>query len=119
MFFFFLMIPRPPRSTQSRSSAASDVYKRQHLLSGVKPPAYEPTIQLYPNPFKNEIVIVNQHNCSDLFFKLIDINGKTVITSSIKGNKVSVPVNISTGIYNAVLIDGSGKILITQKMVKE
>src|SRR5680860_472677 len=29
MFFFFLMIRRPPRSTQSRSSAASDVYKRQ------------------------------------------------------------------------------------------
>src|SRR5450756_3187732 len=26
------MIRRPPRSTQSRSSAASDVYKRQHLL---------------------------------------------------------------------------------------
>eukprot|EP00657_Telonema_sp_P-1_P004166 TRINITY_DN1962_c0_g1_i12.p2 TRINITY_DN1962_c0_g1~~TRINITY_DN1962_c0_g1_i12.p2 ORF type:complete len:110 (-),score=63.49 TRINITY_DN1962_c0_g1_i12:110-439(-) len=29
IFFFFLMIRRPPRSTQSRSSAASDVYKRQ------------------------------------------------------------------------------------------
>ena len=29
--FFFLMIRRPPRSTQSRSSAASDVYKRQAL----------------------------------------------------------------------------------------
>eukprot|EP01015_Nassula_variabilis_P023137 TRINITY_DN430_c0_g1_i8.p2 TRINITY_DN430_c0_g1~~TRINITY_DN430_c0_g1_i8.p2 ORF type:complete len:163 (-),score=50.77 TRINITY_DN430_c0_g1_i8:131-619(-) len=29
MTFFFLMIRRPPRSTQSRSSAASDVYKRQ------------------------------------------------------------------------------------------
>ena len=29
--FFFLMIRRPPRSTQSRSSAASDVYKRQLL----------------------------------------------------------------------------------------
>src|SRR5450756_3150022 len=27
------MIRRPPRSTQSRSSAASDVYKRQRLLS--------------------------------------------------------------------------------------
>eukprot|EP00657_Telonema_sp_P-1_P010137 TRINITY_DN4433_c0_g1_i1.p1 TRINITY_DN4433_c0_g1~~TRINITY_DN4433_c0_g1_i1.p1 ORF type:complete len:127 (-),score=85.23 TRINITY_DN4433_c0_g1_i1:338-718(-) len=27
--FFFLMIRHPPRSTQSRSSAASDVYKRQ------------------------------------------------------------------------------------------
>eukprot|EP00657_Telonema_sp_P-1_P008951 TRINITY_DN3150_c0_g1_i1.p1 TRINITY_DN3150_c0_g1~~TRINITY_DN3150_c0_g1_i1.p1 ORF type:complete len:117 (-),score=62.31 TRINITY_DN3150_c0_g1_i1:57-407(-) len=30
--FFFLMIRRPPRSTQSRSSAASDVYKRQLLV---------------------------------------------------------------------------------------
>ena len=29
----FLMIRRPPRSTQSRSSAASDVYKRQQYLS--------------------------------------------------------------------------------------
>ena len=31
----FLVIRRPPRSTQSRSSAASDVYKRQHV-GGVK-----------------------------------------------------------------------------------
>ena len=28
---FFLMIRRPPRSTLDRSSAASDVYKRQGL----------------------------------------------------------------------------------------
>ena len=28
---FVLMIRRPPRSTQSRASAASDVYKRQLL----------------------------------------------------------------------------------------
>eukprot|EP00831_Metopus_contortus_P033653 TRINITY_DN26946_c0_g1_i3.p4 TRINITY_DN26946_c0_g1~~TRINITY_DN26946_c0_g1_i3.p4 ORF type:complete len:100 (+),score=33.80 TRINITY_DN26946_c0_g1_i3:65-364(+) len=28
-FFFFLMLRRPPRSTQGVSSAASDVYKRQ------------------------------------------------------------------------------------------
>ena len=27
--FFFLMIRRPPRFTEGRSSAASDVYKRQ------------------------------------------------------------------------------------------
>ena len=29
---FFLMIGGPPRSTQSRSSTASDVYKRQPLF---------------------------------------------------------------------------------------
>ena len=31
--FFFLMIRRPPRSTLDRSSAASDVYKRQRWPS--------------------------------------------------------------------------------------
>src|SRR5678810_932990 len=37
MWFFFLMIRRPPRSTLDRSSAASDVYKRQPLnTSGIK-----------------------------------------------------------------------------------
>ena len=35
-FFFFLMIRRPPRSTLDRSSAASDVYKRQVFIG---PPA--------------------------------------------------------------------------------
>ena len=30
--FFFLMIRRPPRSTLDRSSAASDVYKRQAFV---------------------------------------------------------------------------------------
>ena len=33
---FFLMIRRPPRSTQSRSSAASDVYKRQVFISNAE-----------------------------------------------------------------------------------
>ena len=34
MFVFFLMIRRPPRSTLDRSSAASDVYKRQAHATG-------------------------------------------------------------------------------------
>ena len=33
--FFFLMIRRPPRSTLDRSSAASDVYKRQVAVDHV------------------------------------------------------------------------------------
>ncbi|MDB2202599.1 hypothetical protein PM080_23320, partial [Mycobacteroides abscessus subsp. abscessus] len=31
LFFFFLMLRRPQRSTRQLSSAASDVYKRQGL----------------------------------------------------------------------------------------
>ena len=37
MLFFFLMIRRPPRSTLDRSSAASDVYKRQtYIVARIK-----------------------------------------------------------------------------------
>ena len=39
-FFFFLRIRRPPRSTLDRSSAASDVYKRQEPYRGVKLSSY-------------------------------------------------------------------------------
>ena len=35
VLLFFLMIRRPPRSTLDRSSAASDVYKRQEGGIGV------------------------------------------------------------------------------------
>ena len=41
MFFFFLMIRRPPRSTLDRSSAASDVYKRQGYVRQKAHPPYE------------------------------------------------------------------------------
>ena len=34
--FFFLMIRRPPRSTLDRSSAASDVYKRQRIARAAR-----------------------------------------------------------------------------------
>ena len=40
VMFFFLMIRRPPRSTRDRSSAASDVYKRQ-LNGGVVDAGHE------------------------------------------------------------------------------
>ena len=36
LLVFFLMIRRPPRSTLDRSSAASDVYKRQLLKAGTE-----------------------------------------------------------------------------------
>ena len=39
--FFFLMIRRPPRSTLDRSSAASDVYKRQEQASSLTLAAHQ------------------------------------------------------------------------------
>src|SRR5450756_1867875 len=54
------MIRRPPRSTQSRSSAASDVYKRQ--LKTDSPKFYnrgdnEPTIIVGPQKVNNGLIV--------------------------------------------------------------
>ena len=43
--FFFLMIRRPPRSTQSRSSAASDVYKRQPAHTVAHALGHDPAVR--------------------------------------------------------------------------
>ena len=45
------MIRRPPRSTQSRSSAASDVYKRQHRGCASVPPELYKTLSNSDEPF--------------------------------------------------------------------
>ena len=71
---FFLMIRRPPRSTQSRSSAASDVYKRQvqgHSRSKVVMPIDSPWVVSY-STFIDPIVVsltvfkISECHCNDL-----------------------------------------------------
>ena len=50
--FFFLMIRRPPRSTLDRSSAASDVYKRQaanYFRTGCTPITLEDELEMIAN----------------------------------------------------------------------
>ena len=54
-YFFFLMIRRPPRSTLDRSSAASDVYKRQHKI-------YEEILYLKAIAFKDELKSLQSAN---------------------------------------------------------
>ena len=75
MFFFFLMIRRPPRSTLDRSSAASDVYKRQErgglpvilhkpdvVFFGIDPQLFQ-TLQIEPldiigGRFQDHLILV-------------------------------------------------------------
>ena len=90
-----------------------------NLITEIKQIDYESKIDLYPNPFLNEIQIENKLNNRDLLFKLIDINGNTLIAKKISGDKISIDLSINSGIYNALIIDKNGKILFSKKMIKE
>ena len=54
--FFFLIIRRPPRSTLDRSSAASDVYKRQSLFLKTNLYACHKMNSRHGSSFHNDIV---------------------------------------------------------------
>src|SRR5450756_3118439 len=82
------MIRRPPRSTQSRSSAASDVYKRQHqdrgmvLAEELQDALVVCNVDVLPG-MKRRLVQLDKHSlrcCGrDRLFKIYRI-GKTGVT---------------------------------------
>ena len=70
---FFLMIRRPPRSTLDRSSAASDVYKRQvELAEAFSWRSLVPS----RNPWGSEFA-ENIHSCAYAVLSLIHISEPT------------------------------------------
>ena len=70
---FFLMIRRPPRSTLDRSSAASDVYKRQ---ADIKIKFFEFFIA---DTLEDEVVVIwrNRKDLAEEYLSLIHISEPT------------------------------------------
>jgi len=90
-----------------------------NLLNGNAKLDYETDFEIYPNPFTNEIQIENKLNHQDLTFKLIDINGNILIEKIINNDKVTFDLNISSGFYNALIVNKNGEILIIKKLIKD
>ncbi|MCO6498012.1 MAG: T9SS type A sorting domain-containing protein [Chitinophagaceae bacterium] len=73
---------------------------------------------LYPGIVDNQINIKTNYNLEDANLRIIDMSGKTVLLKKLNGTGVlSVPVNLSSGMYSAVLIE-KGKIIFKQSFLK-
>ena len=97
------MIRRPPRSTLDRSSAASDVYKRQIENSAVL---------LYPNPASKEINVSMKNGSALSNWSIVDALGKTVLqglNSDFKNPLLTISTaSLADGIYTVKMIsDGA------------
>lgn len=90
-----------------------------NLLTGIVLADYESAFNIYPNPFNNRIQIENKLNKCDLIFKLIDMSGKTIIEKRVNGEIITINLNIKSGFYFALIVDKTGEILISKKMIKE
>ena len=77
------MIRRPPRSTLDRSSAASDVYKRQVWIS----PSLDNSFSVYPNPAINSLNVVASFSAHISKVEIVNIVGMSV--QEVKWNTTS------------------------------
>src|SRR5680860_1641407 len=101
------MIRRPPRSTQSRSSAASDVYKRQGFTLGYngvnikEEKLSTKKISLYPNPTSGKIEAVLEDVTDKIgVLTFFDVRGKFIKQLNIFSYKAIVDLgDLPKGVY--------------------
>eukprot|EP00657_Telonema_sp_P-1_P007915 TRINITY_DN2829_c0_g2_i1.p1 TRINITY_DN2829_c0_g2~~TRINITY_DN2829_c0_g2_i1.p1 ORF type:complete len:133 (-),score=12.79 TRINITY_DN2829_c0_g2_i1:106-504(-) len=124
------MIRRPPRSTQSRSSAASDVYKRQVgdgvILQkrvnwdpdpvGLPRISHQVHTEVYPNPFDAYFTVETEgwDKNERIQARLYDINGtliKDLYSGALPNGSLQLQVveELQRGVYFMELTSASKK----------
>jgi hypothetical protein len=76
---------------------------------------------LYPNPTSDDLIVdFNLTGQSQVSMKIIDANGKLVISKNkiSQGSKLNVS-QLSRGIYFVQVIDNNNQLLFTDKLIKE
>jgi len=70
----------------------------------------ELTFGVYPNPATSNIILTSKTNLENAQLLIFDLQGKMVNSSRISGTLAQVSVeNLSTGLYNVVLVNGDSK----------
>jgi hypothetical protein len=75
-------------------------------------------IRIYPNPVIDEIKIENSTN-KDLLLKVIDLNGRSILDQKLNDIKTIIKLNGRPGIYNILITNEIGQIMLNQKIIKQ
>lgn len=76
-------------------------------------------IEVYPNPFENELRFNNQISESEIYIKILDMTGRVVFRPALVpfgDSKISVN-HLETGMYNIVFTDQTGNFLSSKRVV--
>lgn len=79
----------------------------------------ESEIKLYPNPIENKLHIENNTNEHEILIRIVDINGRIVLEDQGAGKNINIDLKIVPGIYNVIIINNQGQILIKRKIIKK
>jgi len=77
-------------------------------------------IDVYPNPFNNEIIISGTDKNQTVYVEIYDILGKMVYTQDYKSNRININFNgFDQGTYILKIKDENGIIIKIEKIVKQ
>jgi hypothetical protein len=79
----------------------------------------ELTFGVYPNPATDNIILTSGIDLDNAQLLIFDLQGKIVSASRISGTSAQVSVtNLSTGLYNVVLVNGDSKSTSRLEIIK-
>ncbi len=83
---------------------------------------FSDNITIWPNPVSvGGIININTFNnagISDINFKIIDLQGNTVINEYVNHTVISIPQNIKAGLYFIFITNSEGKIFTSKLVIK-
>ncbi len=89
-----------------------------NYLMGVNLTKTDTQIKIYPNPVDQNLQIENSTN-ENLSIKIIDINGCSIIEQQLNEPKKVIKLEVKPGVYNVLITNKIGQIMMTKKIIKQ
>jgi Zn-dependent metalloprotease len=91
-----------------------------YLLSATQESTRSSKIVFYPNPTHDELYVSSSNTLKVVYISVFDINGRAVLLNKKveSGSKVNLG-SVSKGNYIIQVMDGAGRLISSQKLVKE
>jgi glucose/arabinose dehydrogenase len=110
----------------TNGSSWSNTNPNTHLIVRLTPPVPSVSVnefqnalfKIYPNPFNDFITIENAEQ-KDLVIHINDLSGRNCLNNTMNSEIQRIDVSgLAKGVYIINLADKSGKVLLTQKLIK-
>ena len=90
----------------------------ENLLMGSNFTKMDTQLKIYPNPVDQNLRIENNSN-ENLSIKIIDINGCSIIEQQLNETIKVIKLEVKPGVYNVLITNKIGQIMMTKKIIKQ
>ena len=108
---------KPDSSNVNESYVSVDQILKDIFVEEYNKPA--PLLKVYPNPFKDKITLEIRNLEDEVLFVLFDINGRILQKEKVHSRQQKIKLDyLTAGPYSYSVMDSSGNILFSGKLIK-